>query len=171
MPTRKNQRPSSRLLRMGRGNLAVVAAFILVFAGFGAWFVYRSEAASCINLTLQRGSSGWCVSVLQDSMQVLSHHYGGEVVAWPGTVDGIYGYNTYQSVRTFQSAIIGQTNPSGAIIAIQSGGKTWPEVCFDLNYAHSIYVNGGSQYSYWRGRSYTDYQWLGCASVYGNFSK
>ena len=161
---------SAALLRhVRRKHLLIIGAFVLVFVGFGSTFVYRSEAASCIAVTLRQGSSGWCVSVLQDSLQMMSNHYGGENVAWPGRADGLFGYNTYQSVRTFQSTT--RIPVTGIVYAYQGGGTTWPELCSDLHYIHNIFVQGGSKYQYQRNEAYTDYQWLGCSTPYGNFTE
>ncbi|HSW80187.1 MAG TPA: peptidoglycan-binding domain-containing protein [Candidatus Saccharimonadales bacterium] len=119
--------------RLGRTNLVIICAFVLLIGGFGAWYVKSSEAAGCTSQSFsvqQPGGYGnTCVKAIQS---MLDHFYitpylkictSGSGRNCQGYYDGIYGYRTAANVKTFQ-----QRYP-----AILHDGKvglqTWTALC------------------------------------------
>jgi Putative peptidoglycan binding domain len=113
---KQNTRFPGLVQKLGRRNLAIVVAFVLVFAGVGAFYVQRSEAAgSCVWYTFRQGSSGQCVKDVQYELVHLG--YGNM------PIDGIYGPLTASEVSHFGFSYAGINN-SG-----QVGSRTWSALC------------------------------------------
>ena len=152
MPKAKTKTSSlqSHIRRISNNKLILLAAFVLVFVGFGSWVVYRTEAANCTYsyLSAAAGSRGWCVTVLQDSLGIAHQLYGN--VPAPAK-DGIYGTQTATSVWYYQKYHT-DVKASGAM-----NPATWSFMCSTLSYYHR---NG--KYLYFRNEAGTDYTWLGC---------
>jgi hypothetical protein len=155
---------SSWLRNIGTRNLAIIAAFVVIFAGTGVYSLHKSLAANCIGTTLAVGSSGYCVQGLQDTLGVLNNYYSGRIVS--PAVDGIYGQGTRYAVLVYQTDILGQRNPGGIVISMYSGGKSWGPMCTELAQAYNHYRNAGL--TSWRNRAANDYSWLGCSGSFGS---
>ncbi|HSW80186.1 MAG TPA: hypothetical protein VLG47_05410 [Candidatus Saccharimonadales bacterium] len=125
----KNSGSSNWFSRFGSRNLAILAIFVVGFGGLGIWYLNKSQASTpCIYQYVGWGSYGWCVTEVQNGLQAMTS-YGVYGASWPGRVDGIYGKDTHGAIWDFQHYYIGQDNPSGTIIALQNGGKTWSPFC------------------------------------------
>src|SRR6266704_3317576 len=101
MPLKSTKKPSftTKIRSLGRANMAIVMAFVLTFAGFGTWFVYRSEAstwycAQHIYYQYEPGTyGGQCVKNIQYELNVAE---GAGL-----RVDGIFGPATSTAVRSW----------------------------------------------------------------------
>jgi putative peptidoglycan binding protein len=162
MPKKATQKKfSQRLLNMGHANLAIVAAFMLVFVGLGAWFVNRSEAASgCVSQSLSQGATGTCVQTIESMLDHMHNYYGfaywlksgcpsSQPTCSYGYYDGIFGPKTKADVVRYQykHAISGG---NGVV-----GSRTWYWLC--LNTGPSGFQDQG------------DYNRAGCSSIYGAY--
>ena len=146
--TKKSSRQvlSSRPLRLSRAHLNVLAAFVLVFVGFGSWFVYHSEASAwyCAQHIYYQNEPGtyhgYCVYQLQTFLNAFHSSYLGGVSGVPslGRPDGIYGPKTAAAVAKFQgfvgskAFIYGQLKSQGALPVLPDGtvGRhTWFAIC------------------------------------------
>ena len=126
MPRSRNQntRLPKLVHRLGRRNLAVVAAFVLVFAGVGAFYVQRSQADTgagyCVFYKLYEYRSGFygshCVKDVQFALNRLSINSG-----YP---DGIFGPQTRAAVLQFGNLAGIPGGNSG-----QVGVRTWKAFC------------------------------------------
>src|SRR5690349_10952534 len=107
-----------------RAGLAVIAtalsvASIVVVAT-------PASAATCDQTMLRRGNTGYCVQVLQGMLNRMYHTSYPYMYTDQLAVDGIFGYHTDQTVRTFQAIeYIGSDGIVGPI--------TWNHVCFPHN--------------------------------------
>jgi len=156
---------SIRFSKFGARNIIMVAVFVLVFAGIGGYYWHKSFAAGgCIYLTLQNGSSGSCVSTLQNTLGV-THNYDRGVGFAP-RIDGLYGKETHSAVWQYQKYWLHQSNPGGIVISITRRGQTWGPLCSDLKGAYAHYKYAGL--TSWRNRAASDYSGLGCSNIYGN---
>jgi hypothetical protein len=118
--SQKGSMLTTKLAGMSRRSLLVVGAFVLVFAGFGTWYVQRSLASGtpCVAYHLYRGSNlTWCVKPLQ---YVLQHHGYGTCPS--GYCDGIDGPVTQSAIIRFGD--IYQLNNNGEV-----GKWTWQYLC------------------------------------------
>jgi peptidoglycan hydrolase-like protein with peptidoglycan-binding domain len=118
-------------MRIGHANLAIVAAFVLVFVGLGTWFVSRSQASSiCVYQTYSQGSSGTCVKAIQSIVDgsrvgviLKTCPYGGlSYTCSGGYYDGIFGPKTTYGVKRFQYYF--GLRQDGIV-----GPATWAKLC------------------------------------------
>jgi len=104
----------------------VLTAFVIVFAGIGAYKLYPSHAASksaqdCKNAGTVIGlrSSGPCVTTLQNDINVINNNKSL-------SVDGYYGSATVAAVKTYQSRH--GLRPDGVV-----GPLTWSAIIRDMS--------------------------------------
>jgi hypothetical protein len=127
----KQKQLSGRLLSIGRGNLAVVAVFILTFAGFGSFFVFHSEASTwyCAqHLYYEYEWSGGCVQRIQEQ---LSWQDGAGI-----SPDGVFGPQTAWAVRSYNQRHVygssyqcpGSLQPRNSCFEVTA--STWNQLCY-----------------------------------------
>jgi hypothetical protein len=139
MPKSKAKRGSmltSKIAGMSRRSMLIVGAFVLVFAGFGSWYVQRSLAYGvygqpCVAFHLYKWSNlTSCVKPLQYVLQ--QRHYG---TCPTGYCDGVYGPITASAVSRF-----------GSIYGISNNGEvgkwTWIRLC---DYARGATPNAANE--------------------------
>jgi hypothetical protein len=137
----------SRARRFGRVNIAIMAAFLLVFIGPGTWFVGHSEASgACVYSKFQLGSgNSQCVKYIQ-----------GMLDRWDEgpnrlTTDGDFGLLTKANVVQFQNEE-GVVGGNGVV-----GSRTWYHLCVDSS------SGGSGDYDK------ADYNGAGCSNIYRPF--
>jgi hypothetical protein len=136
---KKSKSFSTKLRDMGRANLAVVAAFVLVFVGLGTWFVARSEAYTpCVYQGFAQGNAGTCVKAIQSIIDgarigapILKTCPNGEKLSYycsGGYYDGIYGPRTTTGVYDFQR-FARQAGWPNLTVDGRVGSATWHPLC------------------------------------------
>jgi hypothetical protein len=114
-----------KISRLSRANLAIMAAFVLVFASAGGLLVYHSEAStwSCaahIYYQYEPGTyGGYCVKNIQ---QQLNMEIGAGL-----SQDGIFGPNTSYAVRSFNRNYVGRNLYVDNSTWVTS--STWSALC------------------------------------------
>lgn len=111
-----------RSLRLGRQNLAILAAFVLVFVGLGTVYISHSEAATSYCVQHQYYEyADWgsqCVRNIQTELKNLYWVTNGNL-----TVDGDFGPDTKAAVIRFGYGTFGANN-NGVV-----GYRTWLQLC------------------------------------------
>jgi|GEM_PF-2254961 len=158
MPKKSNRkRLSDRLFKIGHGNLALVAAFIVIFVGFGSFFVYRSEAAgtACAWTTLSIGMSGQCVADAEQMLHNIGINPGMTYLHFSDVpqlgydtsagwhADGIFGSGMQQQVKYYQTYEFGSRSATGKVTP-----QTWASMC-DRNGSRWVYTNAGCSQVVW----------------------
>jgi len=140
----------SRLMRIGHTNLAILAAFMLVFVGLGAWFVNHSEAAGppCVSRVFYYYEPGTIGSQCVKDLQQMLHNIGDYYYTYNGfsnsgiyPPDGVYGSATRTQVVDFQKfSKFPKSGQDGEV-----GPYTWSYLCTDDSQTGgtSVYKNAG----------------------------
>lgn len=130
-------------MSLGQANLAIAAAFVLVFVSIGTWYIQRSEAAGCLSQTFSIQNPGGygniCVKAIQSMLDndrigsiLKTCPYPDPKVSYTcnkGYYDGIFGSKTAADVRIFQ---LYSPHASGYPRLKQDGVvglSTWTQLC------------------------------------------
>ena len=144
------------MVSLGRANLSVALAFVLVFAGVGTWYVARSEAAGygCAGNSYSEwqawGSS--CVKHIQRMLDVIG---GGpyKPLCYVNAsnilnrCDGDFGPQTKADVVLFQNDTGIRNPPGGGVV----GSRTWRNLCLntkEVGDSYDYYAVGCDYYGY-----------------------
>ena len=146
--SKSNTTMVGKFSRLGHKNLAIMAAFVLVFVTVGGLFVYHSEAstwycAQHIYYQYEPGTyGGYCVKNIQYQLDLQ--------MSAGLSVDGIYGPNTSYAVRSFNRNYVGHNLYVDN--STQVTASTWSALCsWSYNNYRSLYNNDGcSQGNYGR---------------------
>jgi len=142
---RKHKTKFSGLVRrLGRRNLAVVVAFVLVFAGAGTLYVQRSladaSAGYCVYYKLYEYRPGFygsqCVKDVEFALTRLGN--GPYNLCTSNYCDGIFGPETYADVLHF-GYVAGIPGGNGG----QVGTRTWQALCVRSYEYPSVAINMG----------------------------